>query len=283
MPQGSLQEAVAKIKALPALPSVLAQILRVVGDPDASALELGRHIAADQSLSASLLRVVNSAAYGYYRKVETVPQAIVILGFYEVRNLILAAVAFRTFPAGHRQYDRTQLWRHSLVAAIATERIVKTLRLPVESAFVAGLLHDIGKVILDVLYPDRFHECATWSQLESRPIQELEKEAFSLDHAAIGALLARQWDLPPALVAALEWHHAVPGPDEAAARLVSLTALGDYIAYQAGFGESSNGKPPELPPEYPGLAIGDDLVTAIIEDMKSQSANIDELLGALTE
>lgn len=282
MAKRSLQEAIAKIKTLPALPSVLTQILHVVGDPDASALELGRLVAADQSLSAGLLRVVNSAAYGYYRKVETVPQAIVILGFYEVRNLILAAVAFRTFPAGHCEYDRTQLWRHSLVTAIAAERIVKSLRLSVESAFVAGLLHDLGKVVLDVLYPDRFHECATWSHLEARPIHELERETFSIDHAGVGALLARQWDLPPALVAALEWHHAPPGPDDEAARLVSTTAIADFIAYQAGFGESSNGKQPERPPEFAGLAVSDEIVDSIIEDMKNQAQNVDELLGALT-
>ena len=112
---------------MPTLPTVLTKILATAADPDASALDLGEHISADQSLSATLLKLVNSAYYGFHRQINTVTQAIVILGFLEVRNITLTATAFRTFKQGHPDFDRTQLWRHSLGTAMAADRIAKLL------------------------------------------------------------------------------------------------------------------------------------------------------------
>jgi len=279
MTDGPIQDAIARIQTLPTLPSILSQILATVGDPDASAVELSRHIAADQSLSAGLLKVVNSASYGHYRRVDTITQAVVILGFYEVRNLALAAVAFRSFPRGHSDYDRVQLWRHSLATAIATERCAKMFRVPSENAFMAGLLHDIGKVVLDALYPDRFRECARRARLEQRPVRELEHEIFGMDHADVGALLGQRWLLPPTLVAVLQSHHD-PNPAMPGARLVALTGLGDFIAYQAGFGESSNGCPPAAPPEVPGIPVTEENWSIVAGDLRLHSERINELLGA---
>ena len=114
MEKPDVRDAVTRIRELPTLPSVLGQILTIVADPDASALDLGRHITADQSLSATILKLVNSAYYGFYRQIKSVTMAIVILGFVEVRNLVLAATTFRILADSPSRFDRTQLWRHSV-------------------------------------------------------------------------------------------------------------------------------------------------------------------------
>ncbi len=141
-----VRDAILRVRDLPTLPTVLGKILSAAADPDSSALDLGRLISSDQSLSATLLKLVNSAYYGFYRQIKSVTQAIVMLGFNEVRNLTLTATAFRTLSASTSDYDRNQLWRHTLAAAIAAERCAKMKKLSIGGAFEAGLLHDIGKV-----------------------------------------------------------------------------------------------------------------------------------------
>jgi len=276
-----VREAIANVRNLPTLPTLLGQILVTALDPDSSALDLGRYIAADQSLSATLLKVVNSAYYGFYRQITSVTTAIVILGFNEVRNLVLTASAFRAFPKGGTSYERVQLWRHSLAAAIATERTAKLLALDVEGTFVSGLLHDIGKVALDTLYPEIFREAVQKSHDEAVPLAEAEAFYFDLDHAEIGGLLAEHWNMPAPIVDAVRNHHD-PGAASEAPQLAYLTSLGNFLTYQCDLGESGNGASPDLPDgSRAGCAVTEPQWSQVCESLEGAKERIDELLGIM--
>ncbi|MBI2433775.1 MAG: HDOD domain-containing protein [Candidatus Hydrogenedentes bacterium] len=277
----NVRDAVLRIRDLPTLPSVLGKILATAADPDASALDLGKHISADQSLSATLLKLVNSAYYGFYRQIASVSQAIVMLGFLEVRNLTLTATAFRTLGQSTSDYDRVQLWRHSLGTAMAAERLAKLLKMETEGVFESGLLHDIGKVALDMLYPEEFRQAAHRAHAEGRPVHETERQIFGVDHAEIGGILGEHWNLPPAVVEAICCHHA---PEQATLNpaLAHLIALADALTYQADLGELSNGIPPELPEKsLQQLRLTAGQALEIVEVLKKSQEKIDEFVGAL--
>jgi putative nucleotidyltransferase with HDIG domain len=276
-----IEGAIDRIRELPTLPSVLGKILNTAADPDASALDLGQHITADQSLSATLLKLVNSAYYGFYRQVSSVTQAIVILGFLEVRNLVLTATAFRTLSSGSSDYDRLQLWRHSLASAMAAEHLAKLLKRDIEGTFEASLLHDIGKVVLDTLYPELFLQAAHNAHNSGRTIAECLKETFGMDHAEVGGLLGEHWNLPPTVVDAIR-NHLAPENAERAPELTHLTAVANAITYAVGLGESSNGCALEPPTtSLAALKITPDMVAAVAKKLSENRAHIDEFLGAL--
>ncbi|MBI4559930.1 MAG: HDOD domain-containing protein [Candidatus Hydrogenedentes bacterium] len=277
-----INEALARIQQLPTLPAVLTQIMDAVADPDASALVLAQYIAADQALSASLLKLVNSAHYGFYRKITSVTTAIVMLGFSEVRNVALSATAFRSFARGQTEYDRTQLWRHSLATAMAADRCARAIRLRDAGVyFSAGLLHDIGKVLLDTLYPDLFLEAVRSAREQGWFLRDAERVLFGLHHGEAGWALAEHWNLPASVAEAIRFHHE-PGNARFDPILTNLTTVADYIAYAAGYGESANARPIELPqPAVAALGASEDHIARVCQEMQTSAERIDELLGVL--
>jgi putative nucleotidyltransferase with HDIG domain len=277
-----LRDAMARIGELPTLPTVLNSILDALAEPETSALDLGRLIAADQSLSATLLRQANSAYYGFYRTIGSVPNAVVVLGFREVQNLVLTASVFRAFPSQGSAYDRNQLWRHSLATAMLCERLAKALRFsPDATFFSSGLLHDIGKVALDSIYPQAVVEIVARSRDERRPMREIEKEVFGLDHAEIGGVLAEHWNLPPALAEAIRWHHD-PESSTSAQQLSRMVAAANHLSYLAGMGETEMGPGIEAPTaSLEQLGVTEAITNAVVEEMRGGNARIDALLGAV--
>lgn len=276
-----VSEATAHIRELPTLPSVLGQVLAAVADPESSALELSRYIAADQSLSAALLRLVNSAHYGFYRQINNVTDAIVILGFVEVRNLILTTTAFHALNTGRSEFDRTQLWRHALAAAVAAEKCAKGVGRNAGEAFICGLLHDIGKVALDRIYPDVFAAVVCRAREGNAFVRDVERDVFGMDHAEVGAILADHWALPTPITDAIQRHH-VPETAVENAGQADLAALGNFLAYEAGLGESSNGCPPLVPQgSIDHLRISEAQRQSVCKDLRDNRRRIDAILGAL--
>jgi len=278
----NVRDAIQGIHSLPTLPTVLSQVMATAADAEASAADLGRHIASDQTLSAALLKAVNSAYYGLYRRVDSITTAIVILGFFEVRNLVLAATAFRNFPKGDPDFDRVQLWRHSLATAMTAQRLARAVHIRGgEAAFVCGLLHDIGKVAFDALYPNHFRKAAHTAHAEQRLIRETEVEFLGLDHADAGGLVTEHWNFPPGVVGAVRFHHN-PASGGEHARMASVVAVADYLTYQAGVGELSNGRAVEYPAIDPETPIASEEHEAITEELKENRPRIDEFIGSFS-
>lgn len=198
---------------LPSMPATLARIIQITNSNDATAEQLARVVMLDQSLSTKVLRLANSAFIGRRCKVETVTEAVVTLGFSSIRNLAASAsVVDSLFP---RQlfpgFGWQEMWVHSVTSAVAAETIY--IRMPGasignrESAFLAGLLHDVGKLILARALPHKFTQIVEACREYSYDMQQAETSYLSTNHCKVGGDLAGQWEFPEALTEAIRYHH----------------------------------------------------------------------------
>lgn len=223
---------------LPALPCVLQQVLAVADAPNSSADDLARALSADPGIAASVLRLINSAFYGLRGKISQVSRAVVLLGRQGVRNLVLGISVHNTvLTQGVNSPEHVTIWRHSLATAAASDLIARQIGLkPAEEAFIGGLLHDIGQLIMVRFSPDDFNSTCTRT-INGGGFLSVETEQFGLDHTQVGNRLLSRWGLPASLCEVVLHHHSVEVPtDSPMARLLSVIILADSIAQIMGFG-----------------------------------------------
>ncbi len=194
-------------KELSSLPQTLVEVIKVSSDPDSSASDMARVIKRDPPLTARLLRIVNSPYYGLSNKISSVRQAIIAMGLQTVSALALSASVYNITAGVKSSVDRKKFWRHSLEVAITSKMIaIATGYKPTDEAFVTGLLHDIGILIMEPAFPDDFAKIEKLVQVgESRVA--LEQNAWNTDHARAGQFLLDQWNLPKIIGAAVSSHH----------------------------------------------------------------------------
>ena len=215
-----LRQITEKVIGLPSLPTVVTQLINLVGDPATTAREISQLISTDQALTAKILKVANSSFYGFPRKIATIQLAIVVLGFETVKNLGLSVAVLKRFHAGraHPLFDRQQFWEHAIGCGVAARMLARKRSRKLEGeAFVAGVLHDIGKLILIEYFPDEFGESLELARDELLTISEAEMKVIGVTHAEIGGWLAEKWNLPQSLVEAITYHHnpmAIDKPGE---------------------------------------------------------------------
>ncbi len=236
-----LEAVVSRIKTLPTLPTVVTRLMQVVDSPTASAADVSKVIASDQALVAKILRIVNSAFYGLPRRVSTLTQATVVLGMNAIKNMVMSVTIFNTFrsdASANEFFSREQFWNHSLGVAAANKVLARHLRYPVpEEAFMAGLIHDIGKVALDQYMHPSFQKVVRLVQEKQIPFRKAEIEVLGVDHSELGSWIAEKWNLPLQLVEAIGLHHA-PAQARKSPKLTAMVSLADMIARQEelGFG-----------------------------------------------
>lgn len=231
----TLDKLMAKVGKLPTMPHVSAKILEMVGDPETSARKLQTVIDSDQVLAMRILKVANSALYSLPRKVKTLKEAIVMLGFNHIRSLVLAEAIQNLFKGKGKKGDLLEslLWEHSVGAALAAKTVAKELFPALsEEAFVTTLVHDIGKLILLQGDPAAYQKIIQEIYADYRPFAELEVEVFEVDHAEVGGALAERWNLHERAVAAIRKHHDEEGGDA----LTDLVRLGNAMAWKAEWG-----------------------------------------------
>ncbi|KUK32584.1 MAG: Metal dependent phosphohydrolase [Thermoanaerobacterales bacterium 50_218] len=239
----TLERIVQDVQDLPALPQIVEQVIRVTEDPDSTVKELNDIICQDQALTARILRLANSAYYGFPRRISTVVEAIVILGFNTIRNLVLAASVYdllsREVPG--YQLGKGELWRHSIACAMAARLLARQVRFPApDQAFVAGLLHDIGKIVLSVYMQDAYLEIINTVKEKRIPFSQAEKDVLGFTHAEVGAKVAEKWNFPVPLVEAIAFHHE-PTRARENARLTALVHIADAICMMMGIGLGGDG------------------------------------------
>jgi HD-like signal output (HDOD) protein len=202
---------VADVATLVSLPEVVVKINALVDDPKSSAEDIGRVVAQDAALTARLLTLANSAMFGMQRKIDTVGRAIAVLGTRQVRDLTLGLSAVRAFTGiPNDLVSMGSFWHHSVLCAVAARGLAaECARGRPDSSFVAGLLHDIGQLVLFNKLPDQSRKALLMTiDAPNEPDLHLcEREILGFDHAAIGGALARRWKLPPSLVECIEFHH----------------------------------------------------------------------------
>jgi HD-like signal output (HDOD) protein len=206
----TVDEVISHVTEVSTLPQVALRVIQVAGDPDAGAADLRRSVECDPSLSARILRCVNSAAYALRCQVTSLQQAISFLGFDQVRNLAITASVSELSKSSEAigPYRRTALWRHMVSVGICSRLIAARQRFSnFEEIFLAGLLHDLGIILEDQQCHAMF--CKVIAALApDKTLCEVEQSVLGFDHAALGGGIAEVWKFPPSVAAALRYHHS---------------------------------------------------------------------------
>lgn len=223
-----------RLSELPILPQILVTLNKVADDDNASAEDLGKIILKDQGLTLQVLKVVNSAFYRAQKRerTTTVSQAVIILGFNGIRRLALGMSVYDMFKSSSGQPGLQDLWSHSLTVAITARLLAaRTGYHPVEEAFVAGLVHDIGRAVLARCDPELYGRLIAETS-DSQLLRNRERELFGMSHAMAGKRLAHRWALPAALEEVIGNHHALETPALAAASpLTKIVAGANQFAH----------------------------------------------------
>lgn len=224
---------------IPAVPMVAVKILRLIDEPKTTIEDLQKAIMADQALATRVLKMANSAFYGVRHNVDTISEAIAIMGFNTIRNLTLA-VATREVYKRFGLIEQ-KLWEHSLGVSIASGIIASTIPLiKNEEAVVAGLLHDVGKVIMNNAEPERFILLTQKVYEERVTYHEIEGDIFGFTHSEAGHILAEKWGFPEVLCDVIRYHHecykGLPDDDPYKRMLCCSVALADAICVRLGVG-----------------------------------------------
>ncbi len=222
------------VSDLPTLPIIFRELFSRMQDPDAKVSELAEVISRDQALTTKILKLVNSAFYGRPAQVSTISRAVIIMGFQAVRSAALAVSVFERFKglkSNAAGFTLDEFWRHSIgVSCIAKQLSMVLGRAEPEDAFVAGLLHDVGKLVMLQYFPEDVDDLTRAASEQHLSWRAGEEALFPIGHASIGRALFRAWDFPPSVIEAVACHHT----PEAASRHAELTALvhlADFLSY----------------------------------------------------
>jgi HD-like signal output (HDOD) protein len=222
---------------IPSIPPVLIRIIQTLEADTSSAEELEELILHDPALSARILRLANSAFYSFHSPVKTISHAIALLGINLVTSLAIGTNIFDSFTKGARSEAKliSRLWVHSCAAAVLVKEIwKKRSRKEGEFAFLCGLLHDLGKVVLFKAYPGEYSSVfSTVKTEQDRAISSYEEEYYGADHSMIGEMLAKQWGFPTELATIIRRHH---DPTAADVPMVNAVMLSDLVAKELKIG-----------------------------------------------
>ena len=230
-------------KNLPTLPLALQEARRLADKPNTSVAQLAAVIGRDQVLSGKVLKMVNSPTYGFPGRIASIQNALVLLGFNVVKSLIISTVVFDSMAK-----TMTALWRHSVGCSIACRELGALLKVEDnEELFIAGLLHDIGKVIIAVQLPDAQKEIHHLTSKEDLPCREAETRVLGMAHTRIGAWLAEHWHLPLNLRNAIAYHH-LPMSAREDITIASIVHVGDFLVRLFEFGNGGDDQAPAIDP-----------------------------------
>ncbi|MEN3001121.1 MAG: HDOD domain-containing protein [Armatimonadota bacterium] len=243
-PFASAEEVIQRLQDLPSLPAVVLQVYQMADDPMVSAQQLALVIGKDQGFTMRLLRLANSAYYGMMRRIGTIEEAVVVLGINTVRNLALIAATYPLFRRALLGYTPhvSGLWSHSLAVGLVAQAGARLLDVPARNeSFTAGLLHDVGKLVISTALTDWMGELHDLVHHHRMPVHEAERELFGFTHEEMGALLVERWNLPASIVKMVRFHHQSLEQNDANCALIEFA---DYCANQLGYMMD-----PEAPPE----------------------------------
>ncbi|MBD3336304.1 MAG: HDOD domain-containing protein [Candidatus Eisenbacteria bacterium] len=260
------------VKDVPPMPLVAHRVLEMARDPQqACVADLVKVISTDQGLTAKILRTCNAPAYGLRSQVRSLSQAVVLLGLRSVRNLVVLH-SLPVHGRGRPSFEETAMWSHSMAVALGARLLADRSRTAdPEEAFLGGLLHDVGRLVLALAYEERYLSVFRAIYNREGPSIELERRHLGFDHAQVGALVTRRWDFPLELAQAVGEHHA---PADTLSGLTLVVCAANELIHRMGIG----GRPPEEGEEAPepGLeALG--VSHAELEDARERiQATLDE-------
>lgn len=235
----TLEELVGKVEEIPAFPQTIIRIMDLLKEPRSAAIDVEREIMKDQGLTTKVLKMANSAFYSGRRQIKTVVDATVLLGFDTIQALVLAATVGKVMgkPLRGYTYAKDALWRQSQISAIMARAIAKKCHYAYpDIAYTAGLLKDVGKVILDEYVHDSYKDILSAIEKEGISCVEAEEKVLGFNHGQVGAKIVDKWQLATELVEAIEYHHN-PFQAFVNVELVSIVHISDALVMMMGLHE----------------------------------------------
>lgn len=263
--QDKFRKALRDIKNLPTLPGIVAKLSKMAEDPDTTTEQMGRVISKDHILAAKLLKLVNSAFYGFPQRISSLSSAIILLGFNVIKSLIISASIFELM-----EDQDVELWQHSLGCAVVCNVLAKRFGVnDPEEVSTAGLIHDIGKVAIKMELPKQYEEINAIIRKKQVPRLEAERQVLGIDHAEVGGWLAKSWNMPGKLVEPVAFHHD-PGKAREEKLAAAIVHFGNIMIRGMGYGHGDDIWVPSLSPDAWEL-------------LKLTPADLDEILAAVEE
>lgn len=265
---------------LPPLPEIVADLLGSMGQENIDIDTLSEKLSHDQALVATTLRLANSSFYGMPRRVTSIREAFAILGLKSVRTLITAAAVTQGFIANHHTADEIEKnWRHSIAVAVCAKALARQLHFDQEQAFTAGLLHDIGKLVLAIYFPLQYQATLVHRSTQDCTSFQAEREVLGIDHAMVGQALAGHWKFHLEMQLAIGNHHA---PEEAGhSPLISLVHVADSIVHALDLAlDEDEMVPPVSPAAWNSLGIGQDAFLQVFDETEQQFDEMCQILVA---
>ncbi len=244
------QEAIAaRLDELPTLPAIVYELSKVINDPMSSTSDVEKLMTNDQSMTAKVLRMVNSAYYAIPGGVNSVSRAIAYIGFDTVNQLVLSASILKALETkGPQRYDMNEFWKHSIGVGIAAETIAKHVNHPTPAdLFTCGLIHDMGKVALYTLEQEVMLSIVKLAEEKQISYSDAEIEMGIPQHTVIGQLLANKWRLPNTITASIAFHHTKDitqrtGLKQDMHRNIDIVFLANLLTHALKFGKSGHSK-----------------------------------------
>jgi len=265
----TLDEITRKVVDMPALPQVVNDIMSLTENPNSTIQDIERTVLKDQGLTARILRLANSAHYGYPRRISTISEASVLLGFQAIRSIALTASVNGLLVKEVEGYrlEENELWRQSQSTAIVARYISKKVRFAkIDQAYVAGLLRDIGKVIVNYYLNEHFTQIMSTIENENVSFLDAEEKVLGFNHGQVGSEVAKKWNLPEELIEAIEYHHT---PEKATKnkKLTAIVHVADAIVMAMGIGLGADGMVYHLSEEALNiLGIDEGMLEQLIAD-----------------
>lgn len=276
-----------KIEELPTLPAIVPKVLSLVDNELSTASNIADVISNDPALSAKILKVANSAYYGFSKHITHLENAIGLLGLHMVRSLALSIGILHSLPASRTQINFSQegLWKHSLAAATVIQKLRNLLgpRKDDDHLFIVGLLHDIGKVVLGQFFGDGFRQALEDTDRVGRAVLHLEeKKRIGLHHGDVGAMLLKRWQFPDVIIKPILHHHKKVLLEGDEGMDVAMLRVADALSYQLGLGEAGNPVGPNIgEPELELLKMDEKSLADLKEKLETVEESVNAFYDAL--
>ena len=249
----SIDKVLENLSDIPTLPDIVAKVTQLITNPETTATDVSDALSRDPGLSAKILKIVNSAFYGFPRRITTITNAVVILGFIRVRNLALSAYILDNYGTGVRVgFDMRAFWKHSIGVAFMAAQIARRIDSKLEEdAFICGLLHDLGKGIMAQKASVDMANVIEAVKKDNLIFLDAERRILDYDHVILGGAIAERWNLPKVMVNVMRYHHEpatteVEGQDRI---LVAAINVADIMAKSLFMGASGDNRIPRLSSE----------------------------------